>query len=226
MNLRLLNKTLLGTLTLTSLLLTPTVHAKYVVEEAPKQPVQLFFNKLVKNPELAKTPDKDPFVKSITDFKFTPDSEVTFKLEIKNTTQNELNNIQIKDKIPDLLDFVSGPGSFDATTTRTLNISVDKLAVNETKSFEFKAKVKFSNNLAPNTPVCLTNSAEARVNELFTQSNADFCIENKVLSTTEGLPRTGVSNTVAIFALSTLSLFSAIYFLGKKTYMKGGENNG
>lgn len=195
-------------LLITTLLFMPTLaSADYFVPQGAPQPVaQLVLNKQVKNPQ------NGLFVENltVTDAHFLPGQEITFRVELRNTGGNELKGINVKDKLPDFVDFVSGPGSFDSNT-KTLNSVIDVLGPGESKTFEIKAKIRPEADLPKNQLTCVTNLAQASVGQIFTQDTAVFCIEAQVLGITRELPVTGPDNIGLTALISTLSLAVSIF---------------
>lgn len=185
--------------------------ADYFVPQGLGQAVsQLVLNKQVKNPQ------NGLFVENltVTDAHFLAGQEVTFRIEVRNTGGNELKGINVKDKIPDFVDFVSGPGNFDENN-RTINFLVDKLGPGESKTYEFIVKVRAQSNLPNNQLTCLTNLAQASVDQIFTQDTSVFCIENQVLGVTQEIPKTGPANTGLILLVSSISLLMSILLFRK-----------
>lgn len=186
--------------------------AEYVLAPTEKPSKQILVNKQVKNPKTGQ------FVENLntSDPSYLPTQEVIFKIEVKNIGQTELTNIQIKDKLPDFVNFISGPGSFDMNS-KTVNLTVDKLNPQESKTFELKIKVKPQKELPANRLTCLTNFAEARVDQLFSQDTAAFCIETQVLAPIQELPKTGPKETTLLLISSSIFLaLSMALFLKTK----------
>ncbi len=187
-------KTLLYLIISLAVLCMPTLaHAQYVSSQAQPNS-QLAVNKSVKNAQA----------------NYLPGQNLTFNIEVRNTGQTTLNNIQVKDTLPDAIDWVSGPGNFDRNS-RTLNVTVDQLGAGQSRNIEFTAKIK--DNQTMNT--CITNVAQARVNELFAQGTAVFCIQTQVLGTTSVLPKTGPMDATFVAIGSLTSLFMSAYFYRK-----------
>lgn len=146
-----------------------------------------------------KNPASGIFVKNLSarDFAFLPLQNVEFRITVRNNGQTGLTNIQVKDQLPDFVDFVSGPGSFD-TGTRSLNFTVDSLNPAESKSYSVIAKVLSQDKGGNVSNVCLTNFAQATVSGMNISDTAVFCIGSKVLGNVSELPITGPENTLFI----------------------------
>lgn len=191
-----------------SMFFATNVSAQYIAPQLKQPSSQINLNKQVKNPQ------NGQFVENLNfnDYRFLPEQEVIFKLEVRNSGQVDLNNIQIKDKVPDFVDFISGPGNFD-NNTKTLNFTIDRLKPGESKAYELTAKIKKEAELPANMGTCLTNFAEARMNELVSQDTAVFCVETRVLGVTRELPKTGMASSVAVVLASSSLLVTSLYLL-------------
>lgn len=206
-----MKKILLAIFLLTFLILPNNVNAQYVVPPVTERQItEIFINKLVQNPQNGLFVDN----LGINDSQFLPGQEVNFKIEVTNNGETEINNISVKDQLPSTLDFVSGPGTFDSAS-RTINFSIDRLNSGETKSFEVIGIVSNSNDITNNQVVCVTNFAEARVNELFDQDTASLCIGSQVLAVTSELPKTGPNRAKIVF-ISSITLLILSVFLFKR----------
>src|SRR3989344_3921452 len=130
-----MKKILLSLIIMWAFFIAPTnILADYFT---PSQPAgALLINKLVKSPN-------GSFVENlgVTDPHFLPEQEVMFRIEVKNVGNKDLVNVEMKDKLPDWVDFVQGPGTFDKNY-KTISFTLDKLTPNDTKTFDIKAKVK------------------------------------------------------------------------------------
>lgn len=170
---------------------------------------QIMVNKQTKDPKTGKV------AKSLT---FQPGNEVVFRIEVTNTGGIALKNIQVADKLPVNLNFVSGPGTFDQTN-QTLNFNIDNLFVGETKPFEVKTTLKSAKDMVKTQEGCLTNTATARTGELFSTSSSQVCLN--VLGVTQELPKTGPREVLwVVLASISLFLISAISF--KKSFFERG----
>lgn len=143
---------------------------------------------------------------------FLPGQEVFFRIEVKNSGDDTLNNVQVVDKLPEYVDFVTGPGSYDSNS-RKVTWNISEIKSGDTKLFDLKVKV--SKNVPDMGISCLTNWAEARKDSLLAQDTAVFCIQTKVLGTVTELPKTGVSNTQKMLITSTLMLGASVIILKK-----------
>lgn len=167
----------------------------------------------------------------INDPKYNPGFIVNFKLEVTNTGNATINNVDVKDIFPQYIDFSSGPGSFDKNT-KTLTFLLKNLTPNETRIFIVAGRVVKSSQLSINQEVvCVVNQATAAAGSNGnSQDNAQLCIENKVkptpiILTKGGFPtfspspiKTTPATGPADFQLIGLAITGILgYFLRKKS---------
>ncbi len=168
------------------------VAAQYTTPTSPSKSLQLI--KRVQDPR------DSQFTKDLKGYAFSQNQDITFQLEVKNNGQTELNNLQVKDKLPSVLDFVSGPGSYD-TANSTLNIQIDKITAGNSKTVEFKAHIKADAGAA-----CYTNFAEVRVEDLYSSDTQMFCV-----NVAKALPQSGPEDNFLFLGLSIFALSGGFY---------------
>lgn len=122
---------------------------------------------------------------SINDPKYAPSQQIKFQFTVTNTGTTKLDEVTFTDFLPNYVEFVSGPGSFDSNTNK-LTYTIEDLNANETRQFVIVAKVKGANSL-PNTQntVCVVNQASLTRGNDESRDNSQFCIEK---TTKGGLP--------------------------------------
>lgn len=141
-------------------------------ESCPKVP-QFEINKTVQNPKTQAFVDN----LGVGDAKFAPTQLVPFKLTVKNTTDEKISNVIIKDIFPGVVDFAGGIGDFDANS-KTLTIKLESLEANETRDFYVQAKVAAKDKLpADQAVMCVINQSTITIGDKTAQDNAQFCIE-------------------------------------------------
>lgn len=116
----------------------------------------------------------------VNDPHFKPLNPVFFRIALTNTGNTAVNNITVKDIIPQFVDFAAGAGNFDQNT-KTLSFQLGSLAPSETRTFDLNGRT-VSNDQLPSNLVCTVNQAIATSGNLSNQDNAQLCIE-KVLPT-------------------------------------------
>lgn len=137
---------------------------------------QVLIDKKVLNPAT------NQFVDNLTpaDPKYRPEQIVTFRLIVKNSGDQTLDTISVNDNIPQFVDFMSGPGSFDANT-RVLTFTVNNLTAGASSQFDLKARVVHPAVLpAEKNIICPLNVATAATGELSDRDESQFCIEKQM----------------------------------------------
>lgn len=162
--------------------------------------------------------DKDIFVDNLTEFdtKFSAEQEVVFRILVKNTGDDTIDEIQVKDIMPDFVTFISGPGNFDKNESKngTLTFYINNLAPSETREYWIYGKI-FATNDLPESVICkLQNRAQARASgDRFDEDVAELCSE-KVGITKGGVPIKEIPKTGFEGALLTLASLSSILGAG------------
>jgi uncharacterized repeat protein (TIGR01451 family) len=116
----------------------------------------------------------------LTDYKFAPGEEITFKLKIKNVGDEKFDKVYVKDTLPDYLELISGDLEFE----------IDDLEVDETEEREIKARVVSADKFPDDTTICDKNTAEVWSGDEKDKDTAQICMEEKVLGV-KVLPPTG-----------------------------------
>lgn len=169
---------------------------------------QLFLNKQVRNPQTGE------LVESLSPngHNFLPGQEVSFRIEVKNTGQSDLDNVRVQDKLPDTLDFISGPGNFNKHN-RIIEWYINKLRPGESRLFDVKGKVVFNKEIKVSI-TCSLNVATAQKDQQVAQDSSSFCIQEKVLGVVKELPVTGTPKGVELLWLgySALLITSLLLF--------------
>ena len=171
-------------------LLTSNVMAQYGQYGpygGPEPSLSIMIDKMVAKPIATKggSTDQD-YVDNLSpsDPRFLPDQEVFFKIKVKNTSDVKINDITVKDFLPDFVDFKEGPGDFDKDS-RTLTIAAGDLEVDEEKLFFVKVKVVEQDELPADQGIsCIVNKAQAFDGGVSDEDTAQFCIEKEVLGVT------------------------------------------
>lgn len=170
---------------------------------------QLFINKQVRDAQTGELVES----LSSSGSNFLPGQEVSFRIEVKNTGQSDLDDVKVLDAFPSILDFVSGPASFNSNT-RKVEWTISKLKPGEFKLFEVKGKIttkKLSSGI-----VCAVNTASAQKDQQMAQDSSSFCAQQKVLGVVSQLPETGPMRGVELLWVGYLGLFIFSIWLFKK----------
>lgn len=166
---------------------------------------------------------------SANDFKFRPGQEVLFQVKVKNTSNNVVTNVVVRDNLPQFLDPKEGPGTFDAAT-RSISINVGTLNPGEEKILNvMKLQVPAQDKLPADQRVfCMTNGVEATAdNNLRDDDFTQFCVEREVggapgvsvstPTTVTTIPSAGPEMGLLLLAGEFLALGAGLYI--KKTYL-------
>lgn len=138
---------------------------------------QVLINKTVRNSSTG------IFVDNLgpTDPKYRPDWMVKFHLTISNTGDETLSKVTVTDKLPDFVDFTSGPGNYDSNT-KTLTFDVFDLAGGSSQTYEITAKVVHPAVLpADKSVTCVVNNVTAVTASQTDSDSSQFCIEKEMI---------------------------------------------
>jgi len=167
------------------------------------QPTDLIINKEVKNPIT------NVYVENLgsTDPTFSPDSIVSFKLIIKNTSGETFSSVKIVDQFPDYLTYTGSTvkGDYDAGKRR-LVMTIDSLAADETREIQVTARVADKSAFANDQSFfCASNyatvTAPARPNG--DNDTAEFCMTTRVGGATT-LPVAGFNDLATMIPFLSL----------------------
>ncbi len=135
---------------------------------------------------------------SINDPKFVAVQRVKFQLVVTNTGNETISELTLTDILPDFVDFVSGPGTYDSKT-RTMTLSIPNLNPDESRKYTIETKVRANETLPQGQGVvCVVNQASLMSGSDESRDNSQFCIQK---TTTKGglpvLPAPGLKQTPA-----------------------------
>ena len=171
---------------------------------------ELRLDKVVKNPSTGNYTDN----LYASDPNFSADQEIWFRLTVRNTGSDDLNEIEVKDKFPNYVLFVSGTGNWN-DTDKTLSWKIDHLSPNESKDYEIKGKIVGEGSLPSDSGTyCVTNYVEAKKDNKIASDTSQLCISKKVLGMTT-MPKTG-SNLILTILLILATSFTFILFRTQK----------
>lgn len=162
-------------------------------------------------------PRSNKFVDNLTvdQFKFLPNQDVWFRVEIKNNTSAELVNVVGKDVLPASMQLVSGDGVYDPASN-TLTVTIDRIAPNSSRFWDIKASFVSGKGGVSMSTACANNYAEARKDNDVVSDTANVCVSDKVLGEVSELPRTGPAATAILLGSLFSSLTGGYLVLRKK----------
>lgn len=138
---------------------------------------QVLIDKTVRNPST------DIFVDNLglSDPKYRPQWTVTFRVTVKNSGDQLLDKVTVTDKLPQFVDFMSGPGTYDSKN-RTLTWEVNNLVGETSQVFEIKARVVHVAVLpSEKSVVCPVNVVDAKSNGQSDRDESQFCIQKELV---------------------------------------------
>ncbi len=148
-----------------------------------------------------------------SDPKFRPQWLVTFQLLIKNTGDQKIDKITVSDKLPDFIDFTSGPGTYNKDT-KTLTFDVLGLGAGSSQTYYITARVVHPSVLpADKNVVCPVNSVEAATSSQKDTDSSQFCIEKEMV--VPSVPNAGPEHWILSFAGLTSALITGLYLRRK-----------
>lgn len=168
---------------------------------------QVLINKTVKNPSTG------IFVDNLgpADPKYRTQEVVTFQITVKNSGDQSMDSVTVKDTLPQYVDFMTGPGTYDANS-KVLTFTVNNLDAGSTQTFEVKGRTTHPAVLpADKNVICPVNVADAQSGDQKDHDEAQFCIEKK--PEVPMVPKAGPEMT-ALFSLAG-SLLTGL-FIKKK----------
>ncbi len=150
---------------------------------------------------------------SPSDPRYAPNTQVTFQIKVKNTSDVTLKNVTVRDVLPTFVDAVEGPGEYDANS-KTISWTYSELKSGEEKIERVIAQIKPQNQLpADKGLMCLNNKAVVTADNASDEDTAQFCVEKQVV-TPEGKAPTATPEAGAplliIGALNLLGLAGGI----------------
>lgn len=173
---------------------------------------ELRLDKTVKNPSTGSYVDN----LFSSDPNFSANQEVWFRLTIKNTGSDNLNDIEVKDRFPNYVLFVSGSGNWN-DADKTLTWTIDHLSPGESKVYEIKGRIVSEENLPTDSGTyCVTNYGETKKDDKSASDTSQLCITKKVLGISY-MPPTGANLYLIISLLVLISSFGIIF---RKQFLK------
>ncbi len=173
-------------------------------------PSDLTINKQVKNPST------NIFVENLTttDPTFTPGSDVTYKLIIKNTSGETFNPVTVRDTLPAYLTFVAGPGTYNSET-KVLEFTLENLIAGETRTIEILARVANADQFpAGKSLFCVTNVAYVSALNRLDSDSAQACLQNGEV--VRYLPVAGYNDLMILLPFVGVGLGGLALLKGKK----------
>lgn len=126
---------------------------------------------------------------TINDPKFAPGQSINFQIILQNTGSSRIDNVEVVDTLPQIINFDSGAGSFDPST-RTLKFIVTSLEPGQSVASTFTGRIVDASSLPQDKGiVCATNEAKATVQNVVASSTSQFCVEKPTQIVVTPLPK-------------------------------------
>lgn len=150
----------------------------------------------------------------LADYKFHASEDVIFKIVIKNTGTNAIENVSAEDILPLLTDLVTATG--EVRDVREASRSIGTMEPDETQEWFLRVRVKGAEQIPAGT-VCGDPNAINRVTVHAkdmpdTNDTSSFCIEKKVL----GVVKQPEAGAEVILLASAFASMAGAGLIGKK----------
>ncbi len=142
----------------------------------------IIVDKMVGKPGTSNDPRSYEYVDnlSVSDPRFKPNQLVFFKIKIKNTSSTKIVGMEVRDTVPQYLDPLEGPGTFNSQT-REIVWNAGDFEVDEEKIFYIKMKVLPQASLPADRGLfCVVNFVKATSANAYDDDRAQLCIEKQV----------------------------------------------
>ena len=175
--------------------------------------------------KMVNRPDNGSYVDNLSpsDPRFSPGHDVWFQLKVKNPNDQTLYGVTVKDFVPDFLDVLATPGSYN-TDNRTITIDAGDFGGQQEKIYVIHARVVGSGSIPDNKGTfCLINRAQAYNSSVSDEDTAQFCVEKPTTTTSTTttvtnvtrIPSTGPEMGLALIGLNMLGLSMGLYLRKK-----------
>ena len=171
--------------------------------------------------KMVNRPDNGSYVDNLSpsDPRFAPGQDVWFQIKVRNPNDQTLYGITVKDFVPDFLDVIATPGSYDAGN-RTITINAGDFGGQQEKIYTVHARVVGSGSITDNKGIfCLTNRSQAYNSSVSDEDTAQFCVEKPntpaTVTNVTTIPSTGPEMGLALLTLEALGLSAGLYLRKK-----------
>jgi uncharacterized repeat protein (TIGR01451 family) len=178
----------------------PVLAGQYGEEEEARE---ISIDKKVMHPDRQTKGEQDLWVDNlfVDEYKFEPGQEVQFRITVTNSSNQDIENIKVKDTLPYFLNLESG----------AIEFTISKLEAGQTYTSDvIKARfIKAEEIKESSGTICKENLVEGWTDEDYDKDTANVCVEKKVLGMKE-IPEAGPAESLA-FLIAGLS-FGTIGF--------------
>lgn len=170
---------------------------------------QVLVDKKVRNPATGIFVDN----LGLSDPKYLPQQVITFQIIVKNSGNDTISGVNVTDNIPQFIDFMSGPGSYDSKA-RIISFTVSNLEGGNSQTFEVKGRVVHSAVLpTEKSIICPVNVIDASTNSQKDHDESQFCIEKQIVVPT--VPKAGPEHWIVSLGGLSIVFGFGVYFRKK-----------
>lgn len=178
----------------------------------------IIIDKMVGKPGQTKGGDSFVYVDNLSasDARYAAGQDVWFKLKIKNTSNELLQNVTVKDFLPSYVDPVEGPGTYDAGS-KTITIAAGDLNPDQEKEYFIKTRIVSQDQLPADKGIfCIVNKSQAYNDKISDEDSAQLCIEKQVQNFVQGVSKAPAAGP----EMGTLLLSGQLFALGAGLFLK------
>ncbi len=180
----------------------------------------IFIDKTVATPNASNT-NSNSYIDNLSpsDPRFKAGNDVYFKIRVKNTSDNNLTTVWIRDYVPTYILPIEGPGSWDLEN-RVLSWNAGDFGINEEKTYYLKMRV-YDKSMLPSDKglFCITNRAEAKNDVAYDDDSSQICIEKTVLGVST-VPSAGPELGILLFGGELMALGTGLFLKKKSLYFE------
>ena len=172
----------------------------------------ILIDKMVGKPSQNKGATEYEYVDNLSpsDPRFSPGQAVFFKIKVKNTSNRDITNVEVKDYVPLYLEPIEGPGTWDEKN-RIISWNAGDFKVDEEKVYYIKMKVYEQNNLPSDRGLfCIINKVTATSSGPYDEDTAQLCIEKQVMGVSK-IPSAGPELGMLVLAGNLLTAGVGMY---------------
>lgn len=151
---------------------------------------------------------------SANDMRFRAGQQVTFQIKVKNTSSTKQVNIVLSDTVPDFVEPIEGPGTYNPQS-RVITANVPDLNPGEEKVYFLRTQVVSQDRLPTDKGLfCPVNRANVSSAIAGDQDTAQFCIEKEVTGVTQ-VPSAGPEMGALVLS-GQFALLGLGYYIRRK----------
>lgn len=146
---------------------------------------------------------------STVDQQITAGAYMTFRLTIKNNSNQTFNTVEVKDIFPPYMNYVSGgpSGTIYDAETKTMTTKLYDLKAGESRTLILSAQVVEDKNFPSGKSVfCVVNTAQVKSDNRFDEDTAQVCIKTPDVKGVTTLPKAGFNDILMFIPFALLGI--------------------